>query len=260
MKWRWLIPLAVVIFLCTLILRAPAAYVASWVMPANNTVKLYGIQGTLSQGQVAAVRYDKRPVLNHLHWTLQPWKLLLGRIALDLNGGTGDPRIHGTLQLSPSTLRASDLMIEAQLKTLLTIAGYSFLPFDGLLHLNIADLTASQTRVDALEATGTVRGLRWKLGTTPAKLGNFKIHAYHTDDGSIKATLASTSGPLQLSGQATLDATGHYALDLALKPRPDAPKNVVDLLRPLGRPDTTGTYHIHLHGQAPWPATAKPSS
>lgn len=234
-------------------MHTPAGNAVAWLLPTATPVQLYGIDGTLGHGSVAALRYRKHPIINDLQWKLHPWWLLTGRVAVDLKGGHGDPRLHGNVQLSRSSLRASGLVLDIQLKTLLADAGYSFLPINGLLHVNVKHGQVSKTQISALNATATLHSLRWDMGKTPLELGDFSAHATRTGKGGVDVALASVSGPLDVSGTATLDAKGHYTLDLKIKARPDASKTVVNLVQQMGRPDASGFHQVHYHGQAPWP-------
>ncbi|HEU0276335.1 MAG TPA: type II secretion system protein N, partial [Rhodanobacteraceae bacterium] len=218
----------------------------------------YGVQGTLHDGTVAGLRYRNRPLVGDVHWQLKPWWLLLGRVALQVHAGRGDPVVHGEVQVSFSTLRASRLDLDAQLKTLLARAGYAFLPIDGLLQIQVHHAALSQTTIDALNADATLHGLRWTLGPQRVELGDFTAHAVRTDKGGVDIELASApNGPLEATGRASLDAQGHYAFDMKLKPQASASPALRQLLQGLGHPDAGGHYAIHLHGQLPWPHPAR---
>ncbi len=261
MKRRWLILAAVAVFACTLVLRTPAANLVAWFLPANLPIQLFGVSGTLHHGQIATLTYRQHPVVEALHWTFKPLWLLAGRAAVQVEGDAADDlRIDGNLAASLSTLHASDLNIEGRIAALAATAGYAFVPVDGQLHVTLHRAAVTRTAIDALDADVTLKGLRWSLSAKPIELGDFTAHAIRTDKGGIEAKLSSPSGPLDVSGTATLSAEGRYALDLKLKSRPGAPATVRNLLQALGRPDATGAYRLHQTGTSPWPAArpAKP--
>lgn len=253
MKWRWLIPAAVAVFVCTLALRTPAADLVAWFMPSGLPLQVYGVDGTLHHGQVTTIVYHKRPVAAGLEWTLRPVWLLAGRVALHVAGGTDDLHVDGDVAAGLNTLRASGLQLYARLKAVAAAAGYTFVPVDGLLHVKLHDAVVSRSAIDALDAEVTLRGLHWSLGTKPLELGDFAAHAMRTDHGGVEAKITSTAGPLDVSGTATLSAQGRYVLDLKLRARPGAPVEVTNLLQALGRPDAAGIHRLHDTGQSPWP-------
>src|ERR1041384_4560078 len=81
--------LALVAFLVTLVLHAPAALLLK--SKDGDAVQWVGAEGTLSSGRVAAILVNQRPVVNGLRWTLQPWWLALLRVSVDVQTGTEPP-------------------------------------------------------------------------------------------------------------------------------------------------------------------------
>lgn len=260
MRWRWAIPLAVLVFLYALVVRAPAASVYTWVVaPRSAAVQAYGIGGTLGDGHVATLALRGRPLLQDLDWRLRPWWLLLGRLAMQVRGGDTGIRIAGEARLSPSTLTLSGFTADSDLKTALATVGYPFVPVDGLAELGLTTLQLERDGIADLDGRLLLRGMRWSLGGTQIPLGEFAVDARTDDKRTVNADVTTLSGPLELSGPVSLTADGTYDVNLKLKAKPKAPAQLVDLLKALGRTDTRGYYHIRRHGRLALPF-AQPGS
>lgn len=248
MRWRWALPAALMVFVYAAVMQAPAATLYAWLAPQPTPLQVQGVEGTLRHGQVAALGVGGHVLLRNLSWRLQPAALLLGRLALHIQGGDDSP-LDTSLRLSPFGLVAAPLRFETGLKALLTTAGYAFLPVDGLAHLAVKRLDFASGRLRQLDGTLQLQSLRWDLGTQVLKLGDYRAVATTRDDGEIDTRIASVSGPLDVSGTLTLKPDSTYALALQIKPQADAPAQLQQMLRALGRPDAAGAYHIRNQGR-----------
>ncbi len=242
-------PLAVLVFLYALLMQAPAANLYTWFGPRNSPLQIAGIDGTLKHGNIAALSLRGRPVLKNLQWHLHPLWLLLGRVALQLQGGDGSTTLNSNLQLSPGTLRAGPLKLDTDLKSVLADAGFRFLPVDGLAQLQVQSLRLDGNQLRDLHGHLQLKSLRWNLGQTTLQLGDFSADATTDPQDTVNAVIKSVSGPLDLSGKASLSTAGDYQLDLRLKAKPGAQPQLVDMLRSLGRPGAEGYYQIHNKGR-----------
>jgi len=249
MRWRWALPLAVLVFLYALVMQAPAANLYAWFGPRNSPLQVAGIDGTLKHGSITAISLDGHSVLKNLQWHLHPLWLLLGRVALQLQGGDGPTTLNSNLQLSSGTLRAGPLKFGTELKQVLDDAGFRFLPVDGLAQLDLQSLRLDGNQLRDLHGHLLLKSLRWDLGQTTLQLGDFSADAATDPQGTVEAVIRSVSGPLDLSGKANLNATGDYQLNLRLKAKPSAQPQLVDMLRSLGRPGAEGYYEIHNKGR-----------
>lgn len=249
MRWRWALPLAVLVFLYALLMQAPAATLYAWFAPRNGPVQLTGIDGALKHGHVTAISFNGHPIIKDLQWHLHPLWLLLGRVALHLQGGEDATTLDGSLQWSPGMLRASPLKLDTDLKSVLAQTGFRFVPVDGLAQLNLQHLQWDGTRLRKLQGHLQLLGLRWDLGQTPLQLGDFSADATTNAQRTINAVIKSVSGPLDLLGKASLSADNTYQIDLRLRAKPGAPPQLTDMLRSLGRPDPGGYHEIHDKGR-----------
>jgi hypothetical protein len=253
MKLPWLIALAALSFLATLVLHAPAALLYSQKegKPPADAVRLHGIQGTLSRGGFSALTVNNRVVLTDARWTLHPLWLGLLRLSADLavsgNGG-GDAVLRASVSRAVfGKLRWSDVDAAASVKTLLSAANQAALPVEGQIRLNLPLVLMDAGVPVHAEGSAELQGLAWTLAREPLQLGDFSA-ALSTDDKGILATLSSGPGPLELSGEARLSGDRSYDLHMQLKPRPEASAQLQTLIRSLGKPDVQGWYHIRKQG------------
>lgn len=251
MSRRSLWVLAVLVFLGTLISQAPASLVAAYAKPRNMPPLLYGASGTLFDGEAASLNIGGRMYAESLHWTLKPLWLLLGRVALELEG-TGTVNANGQLQYGLGGLRLRHFQVDGGVKDVAAAAGFPFVPADGRVSLDITALRVSGGVPQSATAQVDVRGLQWTLARTPTALGSF--HADVTTDGdAIIAAITSPDGPLDASGTAKLSPkTREYESDLALKPKAGSDAAVAQLLQGTGQPpDANGAYHLRGNGALP---------
>lgn len=260
MKRRNLILLGLAVFLITAILRAPVATVYAWVSPrlADPALELEGLSGTVSQGRAAQVVYLGRPSMRDLDWSFQPLRLLIGRASFRLNGRSEGVVLDGTVYTVPSgTLTLSDFRLAAPLKAVLAAAGQAFVPMEGQAGADIDSLKLRNNWPVSADGTISVRSLAWKLGREPVPLGDYEARLENETAG-IKATIRSLGGALEVAGEGRIGNDRSYELNLRMKPRPDAPPLVPNLVKSLGQPDNQGWYHLRRTGQAPAPAAPIP--
>ncbi|WP_420466966.1 type II secretion system protein N [Panacagrimonas sp.] len=252
MKHARLLLFGVAVFALTVLLHAPVDRVYGWFAPAlmQSPVQLYGLDGTVSAGSAASVQVRNQPALNDLAWTLRPLHLLLGRASFHLNGGSRGTLLDGKVALVPSgTMTLSDLRFSTPVAALAALAGQANLPLQGQAGLQIETLRLRKQWPDRAQATATVRGLGWKLGRDPVVLGDYQA-LIESETAGIKATFSTLAGALDVTGEAQLGHDRRYALHLQMKPKPDAPPLVGNLVRNLGQPDAQGWYHLRRQGSA----------
>lgn len=248
-NWRILrfVIVGLVAFLVGLITYLPATLVAGWV--ADKTpVKLAGVSGTLLNGQAA---YASLPngSLDNLDWTIHPSALLLGGVSADVHAksdlGDLSGRVHRSL-LGYNTL--DDVHGEATIGWLADLAGYTFVPISGRVHLDLDHLAFNDDlHVSALSGTVQLTNSRWELFNPPLQLGRFEAKLERGDDG-IESRIVDSPGPLALTGQAALSDSQRYDLDVRLRARAGADSRLKQALEQLGRPDSDGWYHVRERG------------
>lgn len=252
-KKRWLILAGVLALLAGTLLRAPAAWLTAQALPANAPVKLLGVNGELRAGRIQQIELNQlRPPkqLGPARWQLNPFSLLWLNPSLSLE--LDAPLLaRGKLRLSPlGSAHFQDWRATGEVADLAALAGYSFLPVSGKLGLNIEQVSTSSPLPESVAGTAQLLNLQWKLGRQELDLGDVQADLT-TVDGEHIATLSAPRGPLDLEGTARLDAEARYDVNIRIKPKADAPPQLVNLLRGLGRPDSQAWYTLRYRGQLP---------
>jgi general secretion pathway protein N len=252
MKRRYLLLLALLAFLVTLVLHAPANLLYAWSRgpaPAG-AVMLHGLHGTLVDGGFTTLTVNNRAVLNNARWKLHPAWLALLRFTADLEAG-GDSVVRMTVSRGVlGKLRLSDLNAAGSVKALLGALGQPALPIEGQARLELPVVRLDGGVPVEAEGTAQIDNLVWALAREPLPLGSFEAQL-STDDKGIAVNLSSGPGPIELSGTATLAPDRAYDVHLQLRPRQDATAQVQTLVRSLGTPDAQGWYHVRRNGSYP---------
>jgi hypothetical protein len=250
-KRSTLIIVGVVVFLVALLLRTPAVQLHRLFAPslAQAGLQLQGIEGSLSAGRAAQVDLQGNALVRDLGWNLRAVHLLLGRASFMLAGGRDGTLVDGIASIVPSgTLTLQDFKLASSLKAVLAAAGYGGFPVEGQLGLDLSSMKLRQGWPRQAQGTLTVRGLGWKLGREAVLLGDYSA-TLDNETGGVKADIATLSGALEVSGQARLGDDRSYEMTLQMRPRPNAPPMVPNLVRNLGAPDAQGWYHVNRRGK-----------
>lgn len=247
MKKRWLVLLALVAFLATVVLHAPANLLYAWGQQTPGTVRLHGLQGTLQRGGFAALTVNNRPLLRDARWTLHPAWLALLRLTADVEAG-GDAVVRARVSRAVfGTLRLSDVSAAGSVKSLLGMLGQPLLPVEGQVRLDLPLVRLDGGVPVHAEGAAEVENLAWTLARDPLPLGSFNA-ALSTDDKGVLVSLGNGPGPLELGGSVTLAPTRAYEVHLQLRPRPEATAQLQTLVKSLGAPDAQGWYHVRRSG------------
>jgi hypothetical protein len=259
-KIRSLILIGVLAFLWTALLHAPAASLYAWFGPKAAQVQLFGLEGSLDEGKVQTLGVNGRPLLQNLRWSFQPWWLPLLRASFHLESAGSDLRLNGRAALVPGGINVAAAEASGNLKPLLGLAGFPFLPVDGRVHLQLDSLKLRHGFPAAVEGNAELHGLSFALGPNPVPLGDFKAvlgtQAPATGTSTpagIRIVVSTLGGPLDLSGEVHVQADRNYDYDLQLKAKPGADPGLANLLQggSLGAPDPNGYYHLRNRGQLP---------
>lgn len=244
-----LIGLGVAVFLGSAVLLAPADRLQAWFVPSDAAVRAQGLSGTLSQGRVTRLDVQGRPALRNVSWTLQAWPLLLGRASFRLAGGADGMLLDGVATVVPSgTVTLRDFRLASPLTELLQAAGQGMLPVEGTLGMEVRQLKLRQRWPEQAQGTLNLRGLGWRLGREAVLLGDYEARLDNETAG-VKLSVTTSSGALIVNGDARLGQDRSYDLDLKMRPQPNAPPMVANLVRNLGQPDSQGWYHLRRRGQ-----------
>jgi hypothetical protein len=247
-RWSWL-ALGVGAYLAFTLATFPARTAVRWLAPPD--VKLSGIQGTVWSGAAATVAVGNLAVQD-LRWRLRGGSLLLGRLAGNLEARLPDGFISTEVTATPSRVQFTNLRGGASLPSLASVLplhgmrGQASAQLDSLEIANgwpsrvVGELKIADLEVEPLVPGGTG-------GLLP--LGDYTITFAQAPEGSIAARFVDNGGPLEVSGDATLDAKREYTLDALIKPRAGASDQLVQGLKFMtAEPDSDGRRRLTLTG------------
>ncbi len=248
MKLRHLLIAAALVFVCGLVLHTPAAVIYGWTHSDPATpLRLYGVEGTLVSGRAAQVAHSSQPLLAGLRWTLKPWSLLLGRASYQLTADGPPLLLDGIVASGLGGTRIGDLKASGDLRAVAAAAGQPFVPVSGQVGVDLQRLRLRDRWPSEAEGQLRVIGLKWALAREPVALGDYAADV-RTDNGELVALISTLAGVVDVNGDARLKPDRSYELTLQLRPRPEAPAMVTNLLRSIGAPDAQGYYRLRRNG------------
>lgn len=242
----------------SLLLGTPAALLSAWLKPRLGSVELVGVDGSLYQGQLAALRLGGNNLLERLHWRLRLSDLLLARVGADLTASGGN-LLEGHVSRSLTALRGRDLRLGGTLKPWLAAFGQPYAPLDAQLSADLPQLRLEGNWPRDVEGQLQVQNLVWTLARDPVVLGSFQADLSRDGD-DVVALIHTLGGPLEVNGDARARPDRNYELHLQFKPKADAPPLLQTFLNSLGQPDAQGYYRLHRSGRAPGGAPPPPQA
>jgi general secretion pathway protein N len=235
--------LGYVVFLCA---SLPAAQVLSR-LPLPAGLQLYDISGSLWQGRIGELRWQKYRLQN------LRWEVLFSRLWLAL------PTIHLSLQDPDTAIAAGRIgwrgkwyFNEWQIKTSAAdVQDWIAFPLpvraDGALKLNIAQLVINQTECSALSAT-----LNWQQARLKTPLGDLQLDnplaTLSCKDNKIDAEIRQDSPALHTQASLQLTMKQQYKLQASLQPGAELSNDLRSSLDWLGTPDSKGIIRVKEDG------------
>lgn len=250
MRSPYLPIIGLIAFALALVAYAPAATLYGWLAPQTPPPPLVasGLSGSLLRGEAAQLRYQQRPLVSGLAWELQALSLLGGRLAYQLQSRDPQLPLAGRVAIGFGGVHVDDLRLNGSLRQLLAIAGQAFVPVEGQTALDLRRLRLADGWPNDAEGSLQVVALAWTLARDPVALGDFEA-SFNREQDDLIALVRTLSGPLELNGDARLKPDRSYELHLQLRPKPDAPVMVQNLVRSVGPADAQGYFHIRRRGQ-----------
>ena len=224
---------------------------------ASYGVEAAGISGTVWRGS-AQVLQVRGANLGRVSWSLHPLPLFMGRLSVDLKAVRPDGSIETSITVSPSRVRFADLNASLPLAALPANA----LPagFVGTVMLRLEDLeltdgwpTAATGTVEVLDITGPANRLFLKNPSTlPVNIGRYKVSFPAGTPAAANAVVGALSdlgGPLQVNGTVQLKNDRTFLAEGLVATRPDAPKEIANVVQYLGSPDSAGRRPFSFENQ-----------
>lgn len=251
MKTRYLLLAGVIAFLIAAVIHAPAATLYAWLVPTEPVpmVTASGLTGNLLHGKASALRIHQQPLVSELGWALKPWALLKGRLSYTLQ--SSDPKLLLTGDAAAGlggSVHLNDFRLTGGVRKVLAAAGQPFVPVDGQLALDVSHLQLHQGWPTDGDGKLQLLGLAWTLARDPVALGDFAA-TFSREQDELVALVSTLSGPLDVNGDGRLKADRSYEVHLQIRPKPDAPQMLMNLMRSLGPADAQGYFHIRQQGR-----------
>lgn len=244
MKKTWpLLALGIVAFLAFAIVTLPARVVLGQFERFG--VRAGGVQGTVWNGRAQVLQVADAN-LGAVDWKLRPLSLFTARVVADLRVKRSDGFAETRIALSPVSVRFDSLTASLPLSALPSSA---FRGWQGTANLKFSTLalqdgwpSEAEGTLDVLDLTGPAQ--------RPANLGSYRVVFPEAADGSdvLTGALSDLGGPLQVNGKVELKSDRSYLLDGLIATRPDAPRDIVNVLQFLGAPDAEGRRPFSLSG------------
>ena len=238
-----LVLLGVASFVLGLVILLPARVAYSLLAP--DSVRLSALSGTVWNGRAAEGQFTDL-YLKNISWTVRPFALLTGKLALDARFDPADGFMETRVAVSPG-----GTVTFTQLQGAVSIAALgSVLPapgIDGNVRLDLSRLTLEQGLPTEADGTVEVVGLIAR-GLAPVPIGNYKAELTTTADG-IAGSVEDTAGILDIAGALTLTRDRSYALTGLVASTDSTPDAVNSQLRFLGSPNERGQREFRFEGQ-----------
>lgn len=247
MKKRVYIITAIVSYLVLLIATIPANTMSSLIND-NSPVKIRGASGTLWHGKAFSVSVDNSIQLQSTEWSFNVWKLLIGKVAIDVETQYLNNEISseiGTSFLGRYFINNLNATISAE--DLAQLAEIPLAQLSGLVSLNIehaqwkqGELPLASGEINWKDATVTV--------TDSAALGNVSIILSESDQQLLTAEIKNQGGDITISGSAELVAEADYAVNIKLTPTASAKNNIKQSLGLFAQKQKNGDYVLKKSG------------
>ncbi|MEZ5566386.1 MAG: type II secretion system protein N [Gammaproteobacteria bacterium] len=259
---RLFLAVGIVALLASLIVLIPARVVVGLLgLPAGI---VSGVTGTLWHGeiehltlgnpgpdqQVQGMNRGSRLGLGPVRWQVKPTRLLLGRLAADIQSELPDGFLNTTIAWSPGgTLRLSDLEGAAPIAWIAPAAADP----GSQLSARFEKLVIADNRVAAAIGTLQMAGVVLPVATrgAPLRPGSYTLSfdAPDVPDGKpLTGELKDAGGPLELNGTVTITPPRAYEIRGTARARPNAPSELQDALTMLGPAMADGTHALSLAG------------
>ena len=232
------------LFALTLLVRLPVRWVAP-LLPA--TVHCVQPAGTVWSGHCARAGAGAL-MLGNVSWSLQPWLLLIGRLAAQVRSDDPDARIEAGLRIGPGgrlDLRG--------LKGHVAI-GSGLLPVfpDGWSGTLVLDVSAAEFRNGApLRIVGVLDASDLRQRPPGGELGSYQLRFDEAAGRGtlVQGTLRDTGGPLAVAARLQIARDGDYELGGTLMARAAASPALAAAVEAVGPADASGRRQFSLAGR-----------
>lgn len=241
---RWLIVAGVVAYLLFLAAALPARLAFGWFAPQG--VRAQGVTGTIWSGSASAIAADDL-VLGRTSWSMQPLKLLAGRLSVSFETRYGSGSLQGVVSAGlGSRLRLRNLRGVLPVEALSVVANVEM--FDGTIGIDMQRAVLNRGWPVAASGTIDIADLKLTAPVTEA-LGSYEISFAGGKGGDVEGVFADIAGPIDAGGTLTLRPDRSWQLAGAAAPGSDASAQLSTALGMLGPLNANGQHEFSLSGE-----------
>ena len=247
MKKRYYFITAIAAYLLILLATIPAKPITELIND-NTPVSIQGVSGSLWDGKAYLIRIDNNIQLDQTHWSFNLWKLLIGKLSLNIDTSFLDETI--TAEAGSSFLGrifVNDLKATVSASEVTRLANIPIAKLDGPIILNIQHAQWKQGELPL--ASGSIK---WNDASVSiaetASLGNVLILLSESDQQLLNAEIKNQGGDIRISGNAELIPDADYVADITLVPNASASNNVKQSLGMFAKRQPNGEYNIQKSG------------
>ena len=247
MKKRVYIVTAIVAYFVLLVATIPARTVSN-IINQNSSVKIQGASGTLWQGEALSIVINNSTQLRQSSWSFNAWKLLIGKIAIDIDTQYINNNINSEIGVSfLGRYFINDLKAQVSAQDLAQLAEIPMAQLSGMISLNIAHAEWEQGEMPLADGE-----INWKDATITvaetASLGDLSIVLSESEQQRLNAEIKNQGGDIRVSGTAELVTASEYAANVTLTPTESASNNIKQSLGLFTQKQKNGTYVLKKSG------------
>jgi general secretion pathway protein N len=246
MKKRHYILTAVISYFVLLIATIPAKPVIDLVNK-NTPANVQGVSGTLWNGKALLININNMKI-DKTEWSFKLWKLVLGKVAIDINAQFSDNDIIAEVGTSfLGRFFINDLYAEITAQQAAELANLPLVQLSGIISLDIESAQWKQGELPL--ANGEIS---WKDAavtvTDTASLGNVTILLSESDQQLLNAEIKNQGGDIKINGTAGLLPAADYTVDIKLLPTATANNNIKQSLGMFAQRQSNGEYTFKKSG------------
>jgi len=249
MKKRYYILIAVFSYLFFTIAQTPAATVIS-LLEKNITLpaKIYGVQGSIWNGQADTVTIPSQPPINNLKWSLKPLNFLLANLSADIEAEIKKQKVSGRINLGASgNIDAEDIHAQLNAKDIQDLLMLPLGELAGEFDISFDSLELANEGIP--KATGQIVWNNAKLTLAETvDLGQITADILPAQDNGLNIIIKNKKGMLSIDGNIEVNNIKTYKLAIKFKPNKNANSNVTQSLAMFAKRQSDGSYSFKQNG------------
>lgn len=247
MKKRVYIFTAVASYFILLIATIPASVISNTVND-NSIVAMHGISGSVWNGKAYSILINDNIELKNTKWSFSLWRILTGKIVIDINGQYLENNISAEIGTSFSgRYYANNLLTTIPAEKASQLLNIPLVQLSGLISFNIDHAQWKQGELPL--ATGVINWNNAEVTVNEtASLGNVSITLRESEKQLLVADIKNQGGDIKINGIAELLAEADYAINIKLLPTTSADVNIKQSLGLFAKKQNNGEYLLKYSG------------